>query len=223
MLPWATPSACSASTRFARRIAQPTASSSLSGPSREIRSASVSTEGPSLVPLTRSLYQEARSSRQSSDCARGVPSGKDPDTKQRMGSSTLTTRGHSTGQKPRNLPSPRLPSKTHASTDASAPNGVKSGLNQRRAAVPKRTRWVLLAAVTVFPLGCGHTLVMKETRDPEQPATTVRYLGVRGGTRLYPDYSALKASILAPPGTPSASGSTMPAGAPARPSTGVTR
>ncbi|EYF08985.1 Hypothetical protein CAP_0069 [Chondromyces apiculatus DSM 436] len=57
----------------------------------------------------------------------------------------------------------------------------------------------LLAAATVFLLGCQHTLDMPKLQGEQRAATTVRYLGVRGETRLYPDYSALNASILAPP------------------------
>lgn len=40
----------------------------------------------------------------------------------------------------------------------------------------------------------------------ERAATTVRYLGVRGETRLYPDYGSIDARIVSPDqGTPSPS------------------
>src|ERR1700722_17471621 len=48
-LPCATPRTCSASSRLASRMAQPMASSSLTGPSRAIRSARVSTGAQRLV------------------------------------------------------------------------------------------------------------------------------------------------------------------------------
>ncbi|AUX45707.1 uncharacterized protein SOCE26_072030 [Sorangium cellulosum] len=63
MAPCATPRACSASILFARRMAQPTASSSFSGPSRKIRVASVSTYEASVVPVRRSLYLDPRAAR----------------------------------------------------------------------------------------------------------------------------------------------------------------
>lgn len=37
---------------------------------------------------------------------------------------------------------------------------------------------------------------MGRVQGQERAATTIRYVGVRGETRLYPDYSALDARIL---------------------------
>ncbi|AUX35284.1 uncharacterized protein SOCE836_074750 [Sorangium cellulosum] len=73
--PCATPRACSASILFARRMAQPTASSSFSGPSRKIRVASVSTYGASVVPVCRSLYLDPRAARPRTAQLRGARPG----------------------------------------------------------------------------------------------------------------------------------------------------
>jgi hypothetical protein len=37
---------------------------------------------------------------------------------------------------------------------------------------------------------------MGRAHDPSRAATTIRYAGVRGETRLYPDYGSIDASIL---------------------------
>jgi len=45
-------------------------------------------------------------------------------------------------------------------------------------------------------LGCQHELDMAKTYDDRSAETTIRYIGVRDGTRQYADYSSIRASIL---------------------------
>jgi hypothetical protein len=52
-------------------------------------------------------------------------------------------------------------------------------------------------------MGCQRELDMARAYDPSRAATTIRYLGVRGETRQYPDYGSIDASILTDsPGKP---------------------
>lgn len=59
-----------------------------------------------------------------------------------------------------------------------------------------RLRLFLAAGLALFDQGCQRELDMGRVQDQERAATMIRYLGVRGETRLYPDYSALDARIL---------------------------
>ena len=61
---------------------------------------------------------------------------------------------------------------------------------------------VLGAALAAMAGGCQRELDMSRVHGQERAATTVRYLGVRGETRLYPDYGALDARILSPSSAP---------------------
>jgi hypothetical protein len=45
-------------------------------------------------------------------------------------------------------------------------------------------------------LGCQRELDMAKTYDDRSAETTIRYIGVREGTRQYADYSSIRATIL---------------------------
>jgi hypothetical protein len=51
---------------------------------------------------------------------------------------------------------------------------------------------------------------MARIYDQERAATTVRYLGVRAETRLYPDYGAIDGRILSPEGARGAASRSKP-------------
>lgn len=65
-----------------------------------------------------------------------------------------------------------------------------------RPPVQLRLGLLLAAGLALFAQGCQRELDMGRVQGQERAATTIRYLGVRGETRLYPDYSALDARIL---------------------------
>lgn len=48
-------------------------------------------------------------------------------------------------------------------------------------------------------LGCQRQLDMAKTYDDRSAETTIRYIGVREGTRQYADYSSIRGSILTDP------------------------
>jgi hypothetical protein len=48
-------------------------------------------------------------------------------------------------------------------------------------------------------LGCQRELDMAKTYDDRNAETTIRYIGVREGTRQYADYSSIRATILTEP------------------------
>lgn len=47
--------------------------------------------------------------------------------------------------------------------------------------------------------GCQRQLDMAKTYDDRSAETTIRYIGVREGTRQYADYSSLRSTILTDP------------------------
>jgi hypothetical protein len=47
--------------------------------------------------------------------------------------------------------------------------------------------------------GCQRQLDMAKTYDDRGAETTIRYIGVREGTRQYADYSSIRGSILTEP------------------------
>lgn len=48
-------------------------------------------------------------------------------------------------------------------------------------------------------VGCQRQLDMAKTYDDRSAETTIRYIGVREGTRQYADYSSIRGSILTDP------------------------
>lgn len=48
-------------------------------------------------------------------------------------------------------------------------------------------------------LGCQRELDMAKTYDDRNAETTLRYIGVREGTRQYADYSSIRGTILTEP------------------------
>ncbi len=66
----------------------------------------------------------------------------------------------------------------------------------RRTAAPAGATWAALVIAVAAAPGCARTLDMAEIHDERRAETTIRYLGVRGETRLYPDYSGIDARIL---------------------------
>lgn len=58
---------------------------------------------------------------------------------------------------------------------------------------------VHVAGVTLLLLGlpaCQRQLDMAKTHDDRKAETTIRYTGVREGTRQYADYTSIRATIL---------------------------
>jgi len=56
-----------------------------------------------------------------------------------------------------------------------------------------------VAGVTLLLLGlpaCQRQLDMAKTYDDRNAETTIRYIGVREGTRQYADYTGVRATIL---------------------------
>jgi hypothetical protein len=68
-----------------------------------------------------------------------------------------------------------------------------------------RLRAVGVLGVLVVSVGCTTTVDMAPVMAPDQPHATIPYTGVR--SEQFPDYGAVKASILTPDGRASAKGS----------------
>lgn len=73
-------------------------------------------------------------------------------------------------------------------------------------------RAALAAGLLLAAGGCRREVDLGRIYGPERAVTTVRYLGVRGETRLYPDYGAIDARILSqgPEGGDASGASTGP-------------
>lgn len=58
---------------------------------------------------------------------------------------------------------------------------------------------VILGAVLLGLPGCQRELDTAKIYDERNAATTIRYVGVREGTRQYADYSVIRGTILTEP------------------------
>jgi uncharacterized lipoprotein NlpE involved in copper resistance len=56
-----------------------------------------------------------------------------------------------------------------------------------------------LCVVLLGLLGCQRELDMAKIYDDRKAATTIRYIGVREGTRQFADYSVIRGTILTEP------------------------
>ncbi len=71
--------------------------------------------------------------------------------------------------------------------------------------IAKRGRMASVHLVCVLSLGllglagCQRQLDMAKTYDDRGAETTIRYIGVREGTRQYADYSSIQGTILTEP------------------------
>lgn len=67
-----------------------------------------------------------------------------------------------------------------------------------RPAPSRRQRWAwTLLAAAALP-ACGGPLDMAKAVDDGRAATTIPYAGVSEGNRQFPDYTGIRAAILAP-------------------------
>lgn len=78
---------------------------------------------------------------------------------------------------------------------------ARSGQNPPAQGIAKRVqkasiRVVGYSLLLLGLLGCQRELDMAKTYDDRKAETMIRYIGVREGTRQYPDYSSIRATIL---------------------------
>ncbi len=78
---------------------------------------------------------------------------------------------------------------------------ARTGPNPPAQGIAKRVRKASIHVVGYSLLmlglfGCQRELDMAKTYDDRKAETTIRYLGVREGTRQYADYSSVNATIL---------------------------
>jgi hypothetical protein len=65
--------------------------------------------------------------------------------------------------------------------------------------IHKASIHIVVGVLLLGPLGCQRELDMAKTYDDRKAETTIRYIGVREGTRQYADYSSIRETILTDP------------------------
>ena len=87
--------------------------------------------------------------------------------------------------------------RTHRRTANCCQDPPAQGIAKRvaKASVQSVACGVLLLGV----LGCQRQLDMAKIHDDRKAETTIRYVGVREGTRQYADYSGIRGTILTDP------------------------
>jgi len=77
---------------------------------------------------------------------------------------------------------------------------ARTGQNPPAQGIAKRVRMASIHVVgttlLLGLLGCQRELDMAKTYDDRSAETTIRYIGVREGTRQYADYSSIHGTIL---------------------------